>query len=176
MTRRRLGRGAAALVVALVLGVVTTVPASAHIGFVGSDPADGSTVARAPGAVVLTFNEPAVALGTQVVVTGPDGPVSAGAPELVDATVRQPLVPGAPAGGYTIAWRVTSTDGHPITGQLAFSAEAAGVGTYAGPAASVPAAEPAGAPVWGWVLLAAVLLGAAGVLAALRRRSRAPQD
>jgi methionine-rich copper-binding protein CopC len=176
VTRRHLGRGAAALVVALLLGLVTTVPAAAHNGLVGSDPANGSSVAQTPGAVVLTFDEPALALGTQVVVTGPDGPASTGAPELVNATVRQPLVPGAPAGSYTIDWRVTSVDGHPITGQIAFFTGAAGAGTYTGPAAPATAVDPGGAPVWGWVLLAALLLGAAGVLAVLRRRSRSPQD
>jgi methionine-rich copper-binding protein CopC len=164
------------VVVALLLGTVVTVPAAAHNRLVGSDPADGSTVARTPGAVVLTLDEPAVALGTQVVVTGPDGPASTGAAELLDATVRQPLVPGAPAGSYTVAWRITSADGHPITGQLGFAAAAAGAGEYTGPAAPPAAVDTGGAPVWGWGLLAVLLLAAAGVLAVLRRRSRGPQD
>ena len=37
--------------------------------------------------VILTFNEPAIALGTQLAVTGPSGLVSSGDPRLVDNTV-----------------------------------------------------------------------------------------
>ena len=176
MTGRRLGRGTTALLVALLLGVLTAAPAAAHNSFVGSDPADGATVSRTPGAVVLTFNEPAVALGTQVVVTGPDGPASTGAPQLVDASVRQPLVPGAPAGTYTVTWRVTSSDGHPITGTLTFTADAAGSGEYLGPAEPPPAVDGSGAPVWAWVLLAVLLLGGAAALSVRRRGVRGPQD
>lgn len=170
MTGRRLGRGTAALLVALLLGVLTAAPAAAHNSFATSDPADGATVARTPGAVVLTFDQPAVALGTQVVVTGPDGPASTGAAQLVDATVRQPLVPGAPAGVYTVNWRVTSSDGHPITGTLTFTATAAGTGEYLGPAEPLPPVERGGTPAWSWVLLAVLLLGAAGALSLRRRR------
>ncbi|GAA1427147.1 hypothetical protein GCM10009616_03500 [Microlunatus lacustris] len=176
MTRRRLGRGVLAVLGALLLGVLTAAPAAAHNSFVGSDPADGATVPRTPGAVVLTFDQPAVALGTQVVVTGPDGPASTGAAELVDATVRQPLVPGAPAGVYTVNWRVTSSDGHPITGTLTFTADAAGSGEYLGPAEPPPAVDGGGTPVWGWVLLAVLLLAGAAALSVRRRRSHGPQD
>jgi methionine-rich copper-binding protein CopC len=176
MTGRRLGGGLAAVVLALLLGVLTAAPAAAHNQLRGSDPADGATVTRTPGAVVLTFDQPAVALGTQVVVTGPDGTASTGAAELVDATVRQPLVPGAPGGAYTVVWRITSSDGHPITGELTFTSGAAGAGTYPGPAEPPAPVDPGGAPAWSWLLLAALLLGAAAVLAVLRRRRSHPQD
>ncbi|SDR85002.1 hypothetical protein SAMN04488543_0613 [Friedmanniella luteola] len=176
MTGRRRGRGAAALVLALVLGVLTAGPAAAHTHLVSSDPADGTVVDRTPGAVVLTLTEPAAALGTQVVVTGPDGLASTGAARLVDATVQQSLVPGAPAGAYTVDWRVTSADGHPITGQLTFTSAAAGTGEYSGPAEPASPAGGDGVPAWGWLLLALGLLAAAGVLAVLRRRRAGPQD
>ena len=71
-------------------------------------------MAHTPSSVVLTFDEPAIAIGTKLVVTGPTGPVQTGAPQLVDNTVTQNLQPGAPAGAYTVEWRITSTDGHPI--------------------------------------------------------------
>jgi hypothetical protein len=35
-----------------------------------------------------------------------------------------PLAANAPAGNYTVAWRVTSADGHPVTGTLHFIAQA----------------------------------------------------
>ena len=169
-------RGVALLAAGLLLTLVTAAPASAHNRLVGTDPADGGTLARTPSAVVLTFDEPAVGLGTQVAVTGPDGAASTGPAELVDATVRQPLVPGAPAGAYTVAWRVTSADGHPITGRFTFTAQAPGAGEYTGPAAPPAPLETGGNPAWSWALLAVVLLGLAGVLAVLRRRRRHPQD
>lgn len=70
------------------------------------------------------LDEPAIAMGTQVVVTGPSGPVQVGPPRLVDNTVSQSLERGAPAGAYTVAWRVTSADGHPVSSTFAFTARA----------------------------------------------------
>ena len=72
-----------ALVLAIVLGlaaaagaiVASAGAANAHNRLVTSEPADGATVPVAPEHVVLTFGEPARALGTQVVVTAPDGTV-----------------------------------------------------------------------------------------------------
>lgn len=167
--------GLAALVAGLLLAVLGTGPAAAHNRFVSSDPTDGATLARSPGAVVLTFDEPALALGTQVVVTGPDGAAAAGPVQLVDSTVRQPLVAGAPAGAYTVEWRVASDDGHPITGRLSFIAEAAGGGDDAGPLQPTAPVEDDGTPVWGWVLMAAALLAVAGTLAVARRRRSGQQ-
>ena len=168
MTRRC---AVAVLVSGLLLGVLGAGPAAAHNRIRSSDPADGSTLARPPDAVVLSFDQPAVALGTRILVTGPDGPVTQGPPQLVDATVRQELVTGSPAGRYTVEWRVTSVDGHPISGRLGFVSEAAGDGTPA-PAPPRPPTGPAAtaSPAWGWGVLALALLAGAAVLAALRRR------
>lgn len=175
--RPRLRRLTAAVGTAVVLSVLVAAPAAAHTALVAVDPADGSTVATTPAAVVLTFTEPAVALGTQVVVTGPRGEVSAGAVRLVDNTVRQELVTGAPAGSYTVAWRVTSEDGHPITGQLSFTSTSAGGGS----ASPAPApARPGGpdVPSWAWLVLAVGVLGTAASTAVVlsRRRSSHPSD
>ena len=159
------------LTTAVLLSLLVAAPASAHNSLVGTDPADGSTVSATPAAVVLTLNEPAVALGTQVVVTGPQGQASVGAARLVDATVRQELVAGAPAGRYTVSWRVTSDDGHPITGTLSFTSAASGGGTLA-PDSTPAAGESGGAgvPTWAWLVLAALVLGTAVTLAVVFRR------
>lgn len=115
----------AAVLLALAVAVAGAARAQAHSSFLGSDPADGAEVATAPERVTLTFNEPAQALGTEIVITGPDGAtVSDGAPELVDSTVTQALAGTLPAGAYTVTWRVTSTDGHPISGTFGFTASA----------------------------------------------------
>jgi len=136
---RLAARWLAAGVVALAALAVLAAPASAHNALRSVTPADGSTVEVAPETVDLVFDEPAIALGTQILVLGPDSnSVSAGEPILVDSAVSQPLAAERPAGTYTVQWRVTSADGHPISGQFTFSASsAAGV-----PAATPPSATP----------------------------------
>jgi copper resistance protein C len=137
-------------------------PAAAHDVIRSTNPADGAVVDRLPDRVVLTFDEPALALGSEVVVTGPAGPVSDGPPSLVDNEVRQAVRAG-PAGRYTVLWRVTSADGHPVSGTFAFTTRQAGAGaastapasssrvtpspatTAAAPSATA-AAQPAAAP------------------------------
>jgi methionine-rich copper-binding protein CopC len=171
----RLGHAAAVVAAGLLLILVTAGPAAAHNRLASSDPADGVTVARTPTAVVLTFDEPAVALGSQVVVTGPAGPAGRGALELVDNTVRQPLAGGAPAGHYTVEWRVTSADGHPVSGSFAFTTEAAGAGQPEPGAQPAPAAAATPA-AWPWFLLAAALFALAGTLMVLRRRRSGAAD
>jgi methionine-rich copper-binding protein CopC len=109
-------------VTALLVGAPTA--AEAHNILVGTSPADGSMTAVVPAQVTLTFNEPAVAVGTILIVTGPSGQVQTGPAVLVDRTVTQHLRPASPAGRYSVAWRVTSTDGHPVSGKFSFTAMA----------------------------------------------------
>jgi copper resistance protein C len=127
---RSRGRGstawAAVVLAALLTLAAPAAPASAHDALSGSSPADGTTVDVAPASVDLTFTRPPLAVGAEVRVTGPDGQVvNDGDPVLVDTTVSQPVAPDLPAGQYAVAWRVTSADGHPISGELTFTAAAA---------------------------------------------------
>ena len=166
--------GAAVLAVAgLMIGAS---PAWAHNVLKSSNPTDGERVARTPSSVVLTFDEPAIALGTKLVVTGPEGPAQIGTPRLVDKTVTQDLQPGAPAGAYTVDWRVTSADGHPISGSFTFTAKAAGVPSTAPSFAPQPSTAPTAPTARGssalWLVAGAVIVLAAGLLAVGRRRWR----
>jgi copper resistance protein C len=114
-----------ALSIALAVGALLmggAGAAGAHDELVGTSPAAGSTAAVAPQRVTLTLSQPALAVGTIVIVTGPDGPVQTGKPTLVDNVITQRLQPGSPAGRYTVAWRATSSDGHPVSGTFSFSA------------------------------------------------------
>jgi methionine-rich copper-binding protein CopC len=152
-TGRRPGRRAGGLLACIVAAIALSAsPAAAHDELLGTTPADGSTVAVAPAEVVLTFAAPAIALGTQVVVTGPDGTdLADGAVRLVGATVVQPLTPSRPAGAYRVDWRVVSNDGHTVSGTFTFTASVAtpaptGASTAAAPttaAAIGPTAAPA---------------------------------
>lgn len=113
------------MIIAGLLTVLVTVfggPATAwaHNSLVGTSPEDDTTVAEPPSTLVLTFNEPAIPTGTLVLVTGPDGSATEGDPRLVDTTVQQDLRDTLPAGEYTVEWRVTSADGHPINGDFTF--------------------------------------------------------
>jgi copper resistance protein C len=157
--------------------VIGASPAWAHNVLKSSDPADGERVARTPSSVVLTFDEPAIALGTKLVVTGPDGPAQIGTPRLVDKTVTQDLQPGAPAGAYTVDWRVTSADGHPISGSFTFTAKAAGVPSTAPSLAPQPSTAPTAPTTHGssalWLIAGGVIVLAAGLVAVGRRRHAA---
>ena len=165
-----LGVGAAAL------GVCATAPAEAHNSLQSTSPDGGQTVDRTPSAVVLTFDEPALAMGTRIVVTGPGGEVQHGPARNIDNTVRQDLQGEAPAGSYTVAWRVTSADGHPISGSFTFTSRQAGL-VQPAPTASASAthqhspAPPTSNRVPPWVGLV-VLLAVAGTAAGLVRRRR----
>ncbi|WP_052337175.1 copper resistance CopC family protein [Nocardioides alkalitolerans] len=135
MNRRLLAVLLAAPLLALLgLGVVAS-PATAHASLVSSTPEADATLDALPGEVELVFSQD-VRVPAYVVVTGPDGDVVEGDPVIDGETVSQ-AVSGSTEGGYTLAYRVISSDGHPITGQLAFSV---GEG---GPAAAEP--EDAGA-------------------------------
>ena len=173
MSGRRVGAALASLGGAVVLCSLAAPTAYAHDVLIASAPANRSTVARTPEAVLLTFDQPAIAMGTQVVVNGPAGPVSDGAPQLVDNTVTQQLVGGAPAGAYTVEWRVTSADGHPVSGTFSFTATAAGAArpeASSAPAPAAPVTSAPGAPSWVWlVLVIAVVATAAGAVWSRRR-------
>jgi len=162
---------------ALLALVVGALPAAAHDVLTGTSPATGTTVDRTPGAVVLTFDQPVVGLGTQVLVTGPSGEVHAGAARAVDNTVTQDLQGGAAAGAYTVAWRVTSADGHPVTGTFTFTSEATGTGQAPPPGATSPATGPAaGTSAPGVAVRASVgllVVAAVGAVVVLARRRAA---
>lgn len=132
MTTRphRTGRRPARWLAVLLLTVVGTLgsagQSAAHTDLTASDPADGATLSAAPSAISLTFNEPVQNFEPVVVLTGPDGqPYPIGTPIVDGATVSSDVQEVGPAGTYTIAYRVVSVDGHPVTGQLQFQLEAA---------------------------------------------------
>lgn len=118
-------------------------PASAHDAAESSSPAQGATVATPPEQVSVTFSNNPLGLGSQFSVKDATGAEWAeGGVEIVDNVASQKLKAGAPAGAYTVSWRVVSSDSHPIEGTFGFTATAAAAGAApaAGPtsAAAVP--------------------------------------
>lgn len=147
--RPALARLAALALAALVVvaGVVAGIaaPASAHDSLVSTDPADGSTVETAPAAVLLTFTQEVLPLGTAVQVVGPSGAAMNDGPVTVLGSVlTQNLAADRPAGAYTVQWRATAADGHPTTGGFTFTATSAVVSVIAPPpVAETPTPTPA---------------------------------
>nr|WP_276610944.1 copper resistance CopC family protein [Kineococcus siccus] len=156
-------------------------------------PADGATLEVAPDRVELVMSSDPLGLGTQVQVTGPAGVVSTGQAQVVDDTVTQALAADRPAGTYEVQWRITSSDGHPVSGSFRFTTTAAGAApaatptttpsptstSPAAPAPGAPASSPAVDPVAGTGtssplvtagVLALSVLAIVGVLVGVRRR------
>lgn len=108
---------------ALILGGAA--PAFAHTGLSGSDPADGAVLTTAPQQVTLTFTESVSFSGDSLRVLSPDNErVNPGPAHHADGqgnTARVELSDKLPQGTYTVAWRVVSADGHPISGAFVFS-------------------------------------------------------
>jgi hypothetical protein len=97
--------------------------------------------------VTLKFND---AVGRKfgfVSVTGPDGKQwNEGAFQVEGSTVTQQLRPLGPKGAYTVAWRVVSADGHPISGTFGFTLTTAGTGPTTDGPTDGPTDEPTSEP------------------------------
>jgi methionine-rich copper-binding protein CopC len=121
---RRTVLAAAAGVVLLVAPVGLAGPAAAHDELTGSNPSDGSTVTEAPQRVRLNFSAEVKQIGLTVLVKDPSGAsVASGEPTIDGTAVIQRLEPLTESGVYTVAYRVVSSDGHPISGRVTFTAD-----------------------------------------------------
>jgi methionine-rich copper-binding protein CopC len=123
----RLGAVLAALLLTLAALVLPASPAQAHDELLGSDPAADSTLDALPAALTLTFSgEIADDEGASVVEVTDAGGTSLtdGTPTVRDNVLTQPLA-GEASGAVTVLWKVVSSDGHPISGELSFTVEGA---------------------------------------------------
>lgn len=159
----------AALVAAMALAGAPV--ASAHAVRIATDPADKAALAQGPQRVSATFNEQLQPQFAAMTVVGPDANLwSSGDPQVQGAVISVGVRPLGPAGTYTVNYRVTSADGHPVSGSWSFQLTAAGNGTP-GPSAARPA-DPAGGgiPVWPFLVAGALIIGV-GILWTVRRKS-----
>lgn len=155
-----------ALVIGVVLGAVTLVPAAAwaHSRLEATNPAASATVTAPLSEVTLTFNEHVHQQFSVVVVHGPGGvSYSKGDVQVIDNVVHQPVYP-LKSGSYTVAWRVVSADGHPVEGQFGFTvALPAQLEPSAGPPSPRPSrlalsTQQESVSWWPWLLGAGVVL------------------
>lgn len=199
-TVRRAAAGAASAIALALLAVAgPAAPAFAHNTVIDEGPAAGSTIAEQPGEVWIETNDVLLDIegATAMDVVGPDGRHYATACPVVDGPIASVAADLGPAGEYTVAYRVVSADGHPITGDHAFTwepaagqpvaagSDAAACATASGSATGDDAAEggdgqadAAASASNGdvvWIVAAGVVVLGAGIAAFLltRRRTRA---
>ena len=163
-------------VVVLTIGLATATlvgagAASAHATRIATDPVENTALTQAPPKVTATFNEALQAEFAAMTVVGPDGNVwSTGDPQVEGAVISVGVRPLGPAGTYTVNYRVTSADGHPVSGSWSFSLTAAGTGT---PGPSATGTDTSGGdevPVWPFAVAAVVIVGAGALWAVHRQK------
>ena len=169
MKRRPYVAGLGPLLAVLALIATATAPhAWAHATRVACQPADNALLATGPAQVSATFNEQLQTSFAAMAVIGPDGNLwSAGEPTVQGAVVSVGVRPLGPTGSYAVNYRVSSADGHVVSGSWSFRLTVAGTGTP-GPAAAVTGAG-GGVPTWPFGAVAVVLVAGAAVWAMRRR-------
>lgn len=184
--RRRTVAGLAAAALGVLVAVpVPATPAAAHNTLRTADPARDARLTTAPRAITLAFTEPLKPAFTTVILADQAGqPIPAGELTVVGATATLPVDGPLANGGYTVAYRVVSADGHPVQGSYRFTV--ADPAAPPAPAGSPPATTPpagTGAQPYdgdgpgalvaaGGVLAGGVLATATALVLARRRRHR----
>jgi methionine-rich copper-binding protein CopC len=170
----------AILAALFVLG--TASPALAHDTLKSSDPAKGATV-KSLDEVKLEFN--ATPRLPFVIVRDAGGSAyQQGEPVVDGPVVRQAVKAPLPDGAYTIAYRIVSSDGHPVEGEIPFTVKGASpppsqsAGASAAAQAATKAAEPdqaadgqpASFPVWLLIVVGALVGIGVGFLLSARKK------
>lgn len=164
--------GGLVLAALLVLGISS--PASAHDSLVSSSPAAGERRATAPTEVELVFSDEVLPVGAAVLVVDAAGTDWVSGDLAIDRnTVTVPLSSGMPEAGYQVRWRVVSGDGHPISAIIPFAIGDAEPLTATAPEPADPTssadadAAPSEAPSEASQMWTTVAIGAAGAVAAV---------
>jgi methionine-rich copper-binding protein CopC len=159
------------LLVMLAVGVTLAAgTAAAHATRVATEPAENAVLNTGPARVSATFNERLQTTFAAMAVVGPDGNLwSSGDAQVQGAVVSIAVRPLGPAGSYTVNYRVTSADGHVVTGSWSFLLSVPGTGT-AGPATYTQDNPDGGVPAWPFAV-GAVVLVAGAVVWAVRHRA-----
>ncbi len=113
------------LVVVFALAVLSTLgaasPAVPHLKLDRSSPASGADLTEAPAEIRLFFSEAPEVAVSRIALSWAEGEIDlgeieAGPENSIAAKIQEQLVPGS----YTVAWRTSSGDGHPIRGTFDF--------------------------------------------------------
>ena len=115
-----------------VFGVVFPASASAHAALLSSVPAASSVLAESPDRLQLTFSESVdPGLSSIRLFDSRQKEVSIGRPAHApnDTSTVVADLPRLGTGTYVVVWRVTSDDGHPVSGAFPFEIGRASSGT-----------------------------------------------
>ncbi|WP_406317248.1 copper resistance protein CopC [Streptosporangium sp. NBC_01639] len=181
-----------ALLAALVLGTAFASPALAHDTLKSSTPAKGAKV-ESLKQVKLTFSA-TVRFPNVIVHTEDNTAHQDGKPVVDGPVVTQKLKDDLPPGEYVIAYRVVSSDGHPIEGEIPFTlvgqkspSPSVSASTAAAPAPATLAATPTPAPVaatqseseptggvpgWAWLVVGGLLGVGIGLFFSMRKKKQ----
>ena len=159
----------------LLVSLLVGPSATAHDDVIDQIPAPGSQVEAGLVEIKLDFSNELLDLGSgaEIIVTGPDGnPATATCADL-SGTLATAQTDRDQAGNYTVAWRVVSSDGHPIEGSYSFellntSAYVAGANIQPCLIATSEVVEEE--PANYWLLFGSLGLAAAGLFLYLRPR------
>lgn len=124
MSRRSIAAMAALAVGVGLLG--TAAPAQAHNYLAASTPQADSTISELPAAFSITTNEPVLDLagdgsGFALQVKDASGRYYGDGCLAIDGSTVSMGATLGDAGPYTLVWQVISADGHPVSGEFAFS-------------------------------------------------------
>lgn len=120
-TRSSLSRLLAAVLFACLALAFGSVPAQAHDQLIGSNPKQGAKLDKQPEWIELNYSGEIQDIGTEIRVKRDGEDYSAGEITVEGRTVKSALPDDLKPGDYTIAWRVVSQDGHPISGTVEFT-------------------------------------------------------
>jgi copper transport protein len=165
---RRSGRGApmvarlaAVILIVAVLVVIGGRSATAHAQLTSTIPASGDQLETSPDEISLTFSE-AIEQPEISLLDASGQPISVGPSIQPSSTTASATVPLLDDGGYVVAWRAISADGHPIEGAFTFA-----VGNGPLPDASVADVEGSPGGAWSVALTGARWVQYAGLALAL---------
>lgn len=169
-----------------VLGLGLMSPAQAHDELISTNPEQGTSLVQAPQKLELTYSGELTDVegSTQIRVTDSAGSeISSGDPKVKGKTVTQKIAGhGAENETYSVAWRVVSSDGHPIQGSYEFTVgEGKEAVSSTSSATETSASEDTGAEttksntglkIGIFVLIAIAIIGAIGAVIAKTRRTQ----
>jgi copper transport protein len=126
---RRSPAGLVAVAVAafFVALIGSAIPASAHVNFLGSTPANVSTVDGPVSRIVLEYSGTADPIGDDFLIEGSSGtsqPI-ASVDNDGDTKVVVTSVNALPSGRNKVSWALRGADGHKMTGTISFTVAAA---------------------------------------------------
>lgn len=142
---RRATRTLLAVLLVPFVWLIAGTPAFAHDRLVRTTPSSGARV-TSPTTVQLQFSDTVVPTGSRIEVKAPGDRIVSTDLAVEGSKVSVQLTQPVAAGKYSVVWRVTSADGHPISGDFTFGALAAPTAPTSTPSSSPSAAPPSSAP------------------------------